>query len=214
MTAPIQKSAAKIKAATQIITGNRVTDGVVVYLDRAGGWTERLNEARVAEGAEDLEAALALGKQAEAAQHVVEAYPIDVARGTRRPASAALEGRHPRQGADRPRGPGPPLERVRSFGMYRYDEFDHAFVQARVAQFADQVERRLSGELTEDQFQPAAADERRLPAASRLHAADRGALRHAVARSSFACSPTSRAPTTAATAISRPAPTCSSTGRR
>lgn len=38
--------------------------------------------------------------------------------------------------------------------MYRYDEFDHAFVKARVAQFRDQVERRLSGELTEDQFKP------------------------------------------------------------
>ena len=38
--------------------------------------------------------------------------------------------------------------------MYRYDEFDHAFVEARVAQFSDQVERRLSGELTEDQFKP------------------------------------------------------------
>ncbi|KXF78879.1 sulfite reductase [Paramesorhizobium deserti] len=38
--------------------------------------------------------------------------------------------------------------------MYRYDEFDHAFVAARVEQFKDQVERRLSGELTEDQFKP------------------------------------------------------------
>ncbi len=38
--------------------------------------------------------------------------------------------------------------------MYRYDEFDREFVQGRVAQFADQVERRLSGELTEDQFKP------------------------------------------------------------
>jgi sulfite reductase (NADPH) hemoprotein beta-component len=38
--------------------------------------------------------------------------------------------------------------------MYRYDEFDHAFVTARVAEFADQVERRLSGEITEDQFKP------------------------------------------------------------
>lgn len=38
--------------------------------------------------------------------------------------------------------------------MYRYDEFDHAFVQARVAQFRDQVERRLAGEITEDQFRP------------------------------------------------------------
>ena len=38
--------------------------------------------------------------------------------------------------------------------MYRYDEFDRDFVQARVAEFSDQVARRLSGELTEDQFKP------------------------------------------------------------
>lgn len=38
--------------------------------------------------------------------------------------------------------------------MYRYDEFDHAFVAARVNQFRDQVERRLSGEISEDAFKP------------------------------------------------------------
>ena len=38
--------------------------------------------------------------------------------------------------------------------MYRYDEFDHAFVSDRVEQFRDQVERRLSGELAEDAFKP------------------------------------------------------------
>ena len=38
--------------------------------------------------------------------------------------------------------------------MYRYDEFDARFVAERVAQFRHQVERRLSGELTEDQFKP------------------------------------------------------------
>jgi sulfite reductase (NADPH) hemoprotein beta-component len=38
--------------------------------------------------------------------------------------------------------------------MYRYDEFDHAFVSARVEQFRDQVQRRLSGELAEDAFKP------------------------------------------------------------
>ena len=36
--------------------------------------------------------------------------------------------------------------------MYRYDEFDARFVAERVAQFRDQVARRLAGELTEDQF--------------------------------------------------------------
>ncbi len=38
--------------------------------------------------------------------------------------------------------------------MYRYDEFDAEFVHQRVAQFRDQVARRLTGELTEDEFKP------------------------------------------------------------
>jgi sulfite reductase (NADPH) hemoprotein beta-component len=38
--------------------------------------------------------------------------------------------------------------------MYRYDEFDAKFVSERVDQFTYQVERRLTGELTEDQFKP------------------------------------------------------------
>src|SRR5512147_337435 len=38
--------------------------------------------------------------------------------------------------------------------MYRYDEVDQAFVAQRVAQFRDQVSRRLAGELTEEQFRP------------------------------------------------------------
>ena len=38
--------------------------------------------------------------------------------------------------------------------MYRYDEFDATMVAERVAQFRGQVARRLSGDLTEDQFKP------------------------------------------------------------
>jgi sulfite reductase (NADPH) hemoprotein beta-component len=38
--------------------------------------------------------------------------------------------------------------------FYRYDEFDAQFVRERVAQFRGQVERRLSGALTEDEFKP------------------------------------------------------------
>src|SRR5919204_1665997 len=36
--------------------------------------------------------------------------------------------------------------------MYVYDEFDWAFLDQRVAEFRDQVGRRLAGELTEDEF--------------------------------------------------------------
>ena len=38
--------------------------------------------------------------------------------------------------------------------MYKYTEFDEAFVRARVAQFRAQVERRIDGALTEDEFKP------------------------------------------------------------
>jgi sulfite reductase (NADPH) hemoprotein beta-component len=38
--------------------------------------------------------------------------------------------------------------------MYDYSDFDEAFVRARVAQFSDQVARRLDGSLTEDEFRP------------------------------------------------------------
>jgi sulfite reductase (NADPH) hemoprotein beta-component len=38
--------------------------------------------------------------------------------------------------------------------MYRYDAIDKAFVADRAAEFAGQVARRLSGEITEDQFKP------------------------------------------------------------
>jgi len=38
--------------------------------------------------------------------------------------------------------------------MYQYDQYDQRIVQERVAQFRDQVRRRLSGELTEEEFLP------------------------------------------------------------
>jgi sulfite reductase (NADPH) hemoprotein beta-component len=38
--------------------------------------------------------------------------------------------------------------------MYSYSDFDEAFVRSRVAQFTNQVERRLDGSLTEDEFRP------------------------------------------------------------
>jgi sulfite reductase (NADPH) hemoprotein beta-component len=38
--------------------------------------------------------------------------------------------------------------------MYSYSDFDQAFVRERVAQFSQQVARRLDGSLTEDEFKP------------------------------------------------------------
>ena len=36
--------------------------------------------------------------------------------------------------------------------MYRYDQYDHQIVKERIAQYRDQVRRRLSDELAEDEF--------------------------------------------------------------
>ena len=38
--------------------------------------------------------------------------------------------------------------------MYKYDQWDQAMVDARVAEFRDQCQRRIEGKLTEDQFKP------------------------------------------------------------
>ena len=38
--------------------------------------------------------------------------------------------------------------------MYKYSDFDENFVRTRVAEFRGQVERRLDGSLTEDEFKP------------------------------------------------------------
>jgi len=38
--------------------------------------------------------------------------------------------------------------------MYAYDQYDQAMVDARVAEFRDQCDRRLAGKLSEDQFKP------------------------------------------------------------
>jgi sulfite reductase (NADPH) hemoprotein beta-component len=38
--------------------------------------------------------------------------------------------------------------------MYQYDHIDQALVDARVAEFKNQVERRLDGSLPEEEFRP------------------------------------------------------------
>ena len=127
------------------------------------------------------------------------------------------KGVHPGEGArDHPRrrpdacAPIPASRQARS--MYRYDEFD--------AQLRGRARRAVPrpggapplGRTDRGPVQAAAADERALSAAARLHAAHRRSLRHAVVAGRCACWRISRANTTRASAISPPAPTSSSTG--
>ena len=96
--------------------------------------------------------------------------------------------------------------------MYRYDEFDAQFVRRARRAVPRPGGAPAVGRADRRRVQAAAADERPLPPASRLHAAHRDPLRHAVVAPDAQARRTSRAPTTAATAISPRGKTCSSTG--
>lgn len=74
--------------ADSMITGNRLTDGFVVYLKLNGkehgrwrwNWVERINEASVARDESMLEAMIAAG-QRDSRQTVIEPYSIEVVEG-------------------------------------------------------------------------------------------------------------------------------------
>ena len=60
---------------TQIVTANRLIDGIVVFQDEAGGWSEDFARAAVHE---DAAAALARAGEDVAASFVVDPYAIEV----------------------------------------------------------------------------------------------------------------------------------------
>jgi hypothetical protein len=62
-----------------VITANRLTDGVVVYLASDGEWTERIANARVADGDEETKALEAEAENAVRERRVVAVYPMAVA---------------------------------------------------------------------------------------------------------------------------------------
>jgi hypothetical protein len=62
-----------------VITANRLTDGVVVYLAADGEWTEQIADARVADGEEETKALEAVAAQAERDRIVLAVYPMAVA---------------------------------------------------------------------------------------------------------------------------------------
>ncbi len=65
--------------AQQVVSANRLTDGLVVYLTPDAGWSERLADGRIAADAAAAERLLALAGQAERDRIVVDPYLIDVA---------------------------------------------------------------------------------------------------------------------------------------
>jgi len=62
-----------------IVTANRLTDGIVVYLAKDGGWTEEIDRARVAETETETKALEDEAAKDVKARKVVAVYAMDVA---------------------------------------------------------------------------------------------------------------------------------------
>ena len=69
----------------QIVTANRLGDGVVVYLAAGGAWSERVEEARVTQAEEEAAELLAFAESPEQGIVVVGPYLMEVAAETGAP---------------------------------------------------------------------------------------------------------------------------------
>ena len=62
----------------QVLTANRLRDGLVVFLGHHDAWVDHILDARVLNSGEEAEAAEAAGRAAVARREVVEPYLVDV----------------------------------------------------------------------------------------------------------------------------------------
>ena len=137
----------------QIMSANGLLDGAVIYYAPGGSWSSSLADALVAVTEAEASALETARAAAEARGDVVEPEILPVESD----AAGRLVPSHYRE---KIRALGPTIRtdlgrrRPGSTFMYRYDEFDEAVVRERVAQFREQVARRLDGSLTEDEFKP------------------------------------------------------------
>ena len=63
----------------QVLSANRLGDGLVVYLTASGGWSERIAESEIVTTEVDGERLIDVSAGAVAAQDIVDPYLIDVA---------------------------------------------------------------------------------------------------------------------------------------
>ena len=64
--------------ADKVLTGNRLTDGIAVWLNAAGTWGEKLQDALVARHEEAVKSLEDIGKRDFAANLVVDVNLVDV----------------------------------------------------------------------------------------------------------------------------------------
>ena len=150
-----------------LISANRLHDGAVVWLDSRYQWVEALEHAHVFPD-DALEAAQHAAQTAVANNEIVDPVP-QAAELTQRgivPTTfrEQLRARGPSVRADLGKQAGAeavddalqaaPAAGVDAphAGIYRYDDSERTFLKERAQHFSEQVQRRLSGELTEEQF--------------------------------------------------------------
>ncbi len=68
-----------MSAEPQMVTANRLTDGVTVYMTAGNGWSDRFADGAVLSDKDSAEAAVKASDEAVAARLVVGPYLIDVA---------------------------------------------------------------------------------------------------------------------------------------
>ena len=81
----------------EVITANRLTDGIVVYLAPDGSWVEDLAHARVAVTEDEIKALESEAAKAVAERRVVATYPMAVAVEDGIPVSAFRARAHSRR---------------------------------------------------------------------------------------------------------------------
>ena len=62
-----------------VVTANRLTDGIVVYLAADGEWTEEIANARVADDEAETKALETIAENAVREREVIGVYPMPVA---------------------------------------------------------------------------------------------------------------------------------------
>ena len=88
------------------VTGNRLSDGRVVFLTESGDWSLAVADARLATDGPDLDAALAYGKAQQDAHIIVDPYAIDIAIVDGKPVPSRLRERIRAEGPTIPYGKG------------------------------------------------------------------------------------------------------------
>lgn len=63
---------------SQVVTANRLGDGIVVYLAEGGAWIEDIGASRIARGEDEGKTVLGIGEQAARDSKVVAPYLIEV----------------------------------------------------------------------------------------------------------------------------------------